>query len=373
MNPEKQQELSNSVTEIYLAIEEQILINFARQLKQRKRLLKQDSIETWAEYQLSQLEALSQQNIITIAKYSGLAIDEITNLLQEIGYAAVNQVDKNLQEAVRQGAIIKPPTEPNSTLQPILLSYQQQAIDKFNMVNTTMLEQSKQQYKDVLNKTVGKVLTGTITPQKALRETVSEWAEDGIPALIDKANKEWTPEAYINTVVRSISNKVSNTMQDNRMDEYGVDLIEVSAHMGARPLCAPYQGKIYSRSGKSKKYPPFSETSYEKHIAGLFGINCGHVKYPFIEGVSVKREIEINKEENDEAYKLSQQQRYLERQIRHAKKQLNVLSAMGDDVGVQMAKQKVRERQANMRRFIDETGRTRRRNREQLAYNNPRV
>ncbi|MED5101076.1 phage minor capsid protein [Niallia sp. FSL W8-0177] len=373
MNPEKQQELSNSVTEIYLAIEEEILINFARQLKKRKRLLKQDSIEKWAEYQLSQLEALSQQNIITIAKYSGLAIDEITKLLQEIGYAAVNQVDKDLQEAVRQGAIIKPPTEPRSTIQPILLSYQQQAIDKFNMVNTTMLEQSKQQYKDVLNKTVGKVLTGTITPQKALRETVSEWAEDGVPALIDKANKEWTPEAYINTVVRSISNRVSNTIQDNRMDEYGVDLIEVSAHMGARPLCAPYQGKIYSRSGKSKKYPPFSETSYGKHIAALFGINCGHVKYPFIEGVSVKREIEINKEENDEAYKLSQQQRYLERQIRHAKKQLNVLSAMGDDVGVQMAKQKVRERQANMRRFIDETGRTRRRNREQLAYNNPRV
>lgn len=372
MNPEEQQELSKPVTEIYLAIEEQMLINFAKQLKQRKRLLKQNSIEEWAKYQLSQLESLSQQNIITIAKYSGLAIDEITKLLQEVGYTAVGQIDKDLQEAVRQGAIIKPQSEAGSSLQPILLSYQQQAIDKFNLVNTTMLEQSKQQYKDVLNKTVGKVLTGTITPQQALRETVSKWAEDGIPALIDKANKEWTPEAYINTVVRSISNRVSNTMQDNRMDEYGVDLIEVSAHMGARPRCAPYQGKIYSRSGTSKKHPPFSETSYGE-IAGLFGINCGHTKYPFIDGVSIKREIEINKEENDEAYKLSQQQRYLERQIRHAKKQLNVLSAMGDDVGVQMAKQKVRERQANMRRFIGETGRTRRRNREQLAYNNPRV
>jgi hypothetical protein len=269
MNPSLNQKLAQSTIDVYLAIEEQLLINLAKRLKKNKHLL--DDIQAWEAANLLEIGSLSQENIITIATYSGLAIDEITKLLQEAGFYAVNRVDKDLQEAVRQGFVIMPKTVPQTNLHPILLSYQQQAMNTFNLINTTMLDQSQQIYIDILNKTVGKVLTGTITPQQALRETVHEWSEKGIPALIDKAGKQWSTEAYVSTVTRSLSNNVANTMQDNRMDEYGVDLIEVSAHMGARPLCAPYQGKIYSRSGKSKKYPPFSETSYEKHIAGLFG------------------------------------------------------------------------------------------------------
>ena len=364
MNPSLNQKLAQPTIDVYLAIEEQLLINLAKRLKKNKHLL--DDIQAWEVANLLEVGSLFQENIITIAKYSGLAIDEITKLLQKAGFYAVNRVDKDLQEAVRQGFVIMPKTEPQTNLHPILLSYQQQAMNTFNLINTTMLDQSQQIYIDTLNKTVGKVLTGTITPQQALRETVHEWSEKGIPALIDKAGKQWSTEAYVSTVTRSLSNNVANTMQDNRMDEYGVDLIEVSAHMGARPRCEPYQGEIYSRSGKHPKYPPLSRTSYGE-IAGLRGINCGHIFYPFIEGFSRKRSVQINDEQNDIAYKLSQKQRYLERQIRYAKHDLNIMGAMGDEVGIKAAKQFVRDRQANMRAFIDETGRTRRRSREQLA------
>lgn len=363
MNPSLNQKLAQPTIDVYLAIEEQLLINLAKRLKKNKHLL--DDIQAWEVANLLEVGSLTQENIIAIAKYSGLAIDEITKLLQEVGFYAVNGVDKDLQEAVRQGFLVMPQTEPQTNLHPILLSYQQQAMNTFNLINTTMLDQSQQIYIDTLNKTVGKVLTGTITPQQALRETVHEWSEKGIPALIDKAGKQWSTEAYVSTVTRSLSNNVANTMQDNRMDEYGVDLIEVSAHMGARPRCAPYQGEIYSRSGKHPKYPPLSRTSYGE-IAGLRGINCGHIFYPFIEGFSVKREVQINDEQNDIVYKLSQKQRYLERQIRYAKREVKIMEAMNDEIGVKAAKQLVRDKQANMKIFIDETGRTRRRTREQL-------
>ena len=91
------------------------------------------------------------------------------------------------------------------------------------------------------------------------------------------------------------------------------------------------------------------------------------MKYPYIQGVSKKTNIRYNEEENNRIYKESQQQRYIERQIRKSKREQSMLEALGDNDGVAIAKQKVRAQQKNMREFIDKTDRTRRRNREQIV------
>jgi len=67
-----------------------------------------------------------------------------------------------------------------------------------------------------------------------LRRVSSEWAQKGVPALIDKAGRQWSTEAYVGMVTRTMSNNIANEMQDERMNEYGVDLVEVSSHDGAR-------------------------------------------------------------------------------------------------------------------------------------------
>jgi hypothetical protein len=364
MTPEKSQQLAMPVVEVYLAIEEQILINIAKQLKEGKKLM-EDDIQAWQLKKLMELGTLTQSNIITIAKHAGMAVNEVSKMLEEAGYSAVEEIEGDLAEAVQLGVAVQPPTIAESAaLAAILTAYQQQAKTTFNLVNTTMLQQAEDAYLNILNQTVGKVLTGVQTPQQALRETVSRWAEHGIPALIRKGRR-WTPEAYISMVMRSMSNKIANDMQFARMDDYGVDLIEVSSHLDARPKCAPYQGRIYSRSGNHRKYPPFSSTSYGDP-AGLLGVNCRHVIYPYIEGVSKQRFHPYDLNEVSKAYKQSQKQRYLERQIRQAKRELKMMEALGDQEGIKAAKAKVRERQARMREFINETGRKRNYEREQV-------
>ncbi|MGG4042115.1 phage minor capsid protein [Bacillus smithii] len=366
MDPKRQQQLAMPTVEVYLAIEEQILINIAKALKDDKSLL-EDNVYSWQVQQLAKLGSLTQANIITIAKQSGLAIDEVSKMLEKVGYESVDEIESDLQKAVQMGLLVKPPSILQSTmLSDVLLTYQMQAKNTFNLVNTTMLQQSQQIYLDIVNQTVGKVLAGVSTPQQALREMAQKWAEKGVPALIDKKGRQWSTEAYLNMVTRSLSNNVANEMQFARMEDYGADLIEVSSHIGARPRCAPFQGKIYSRSGKSKKYPPFSSTSYGEP-AGLLGINCGHYIIPYIEGLSRRTFHPYNKKENDEAYKQSQKQRYLEREIRKAKRELNMMQALGDEKGIKQAKEKIRQKQANMRAFIKETGRTRRYEREQIT------
>ncbi|REK58983.1 MAG: hypothetical protein C6P36_02785 [Geobacillus sp.] len=366
MTPERSQQLAMPVVEVYMAIEEQILINIAKQLRESKKLM-EDDIQAWQLKKLMELGTLTQQNIITIAKHAGMAVNEVSKMLEEAGYSAVDEIEGDLAEAVQMGVAVQPPAIAESTaLAAILTAYQQQAINTFNLVNTTMLQQAEQAYIDILNQTVGKVLTGVQTPQQALRETAARWAEQGIPALIDKKGRKWTTEAYVNMVMRSMSNRISNDMQFARMDDYGVDLIEVSSHLDARPKCAPYQGRIYSRSGRHPKYPPFNSTSYGQPD-GLLGINCRHVIYPYIEGVSKQRFHPYDLDQVSKAYKQSQKQRYLERQIRYAKRELAMMEAMDDKEGIEKAKEKVKQRQAKMREFIKETGRTRQYHREQIT------
>lgn len=91
-------------------------------------------------------------------------------------------------------------------------------------------------------------------------------------------------------------------------------------------------------------------------------INCGHEPIVVIPGVSIPHgEDAIQDEEaNKKLYAESQQQRALERKIRAAKR----VVAMGDDS--EEAKQHVKDAQADMREFINETGRRRRYDREQI-------
>src|SRR5690625_3428013 len=208
-------------------------------------------------------------------------------------------------------------------------------------------------------------MSGNVTCQHAFQSTISKWAETGVPALFDRVGKQWSPEAYTSMVFRSTSNNVAKDMQFARMDEYNVDLIEVSAHDGARELCAPYQGRVFSRSGDDSDYPALDSTSIGEP-AGLFGVNCGHRPFPFIKGISEQRYKPGDPEVNERQYENSQKQRYLERQIRYAKREESMLAEIGDTEGAEKAHRKMLDRQANQRNFIKETGRTRRYDREKV-------
>lgn len=304
---ERSQRISQPITNIYLKIEDEILMNVARKLKRDRSLLTPEGFSSWQLLKLQDLNELNQINIRTIARNSGMALNEVVALLEDEGYRAIRSID---------------------------------------------------------GQSAASVLTGVKTPQQAVREIARQWADKGIPALV-KNGRNYSVEGYLNTVIRTTTNSVTNDMQDARMEEHDVDLVEISDHMGARPKCAPYQGRIFSRSGASTKYPALSSTSIGEPD-GLFGFNCRHVKYPYIDGVSIPRPKGINRAENDKAYKESQQQRSIERSIRKAKREERMMRGMGDEEGVKQTKQLVRQRQSKMRDFINDTGRTRRRNREQL-------
>jgi hypothetical protein len=88
--------------------------------------------------------------------------------------------------------------------------------------------------------------------------------------------------------------------------------------------------------------------------------------YPYFPGTKQTYKPTDDSEQNAEDYKRSQKQRQIERSIRSAKRELELQKINGDTAAVSRAQERVSNRQSAMRSFIDESGRTRHYDREQI-------
>lgn len=321
----------------------------------------EENIMNWQVEKLGNLGVLRKEQLKVLAKYSGMTIEQMKKYIEERGIAEIKSVDGRLKGVVNY-------VPPSTLIYDRLLLLESKSVDTMNMINSSMLSGSEQIYRDIITKSTADVIAGNKTLQQAMVQTAKEWAARGVPTITDKLGRQWGTEGYVSTVVRATQKNVATEVQEGRFDEYDIDLVEISSHAGSRPSHIEYQGKIFSRSGKSKKYPSLKETSYGEIDGIVTGINCKHQMYAYIEGVSTKRFEPYDKKESVEEYKQSQKQRYLERQIRRAKKEKAVLQSMKADEGdIQKANELIRKRQASMRSFIKDSGRTRRPSNERVV------
>lgn len=352
------------INDLYMELEAEMLDNIGRLLATGQTIT-EDNVLNWQVAKLAQLGTLQGYQIRAIAKASGKTPKAVKQWMREEVMAGVGLIEDWLIEALPLAEV--PAIFESNAILATMVFYEQNALDTLNLVNSNLLAGSSQAYLDIINKTTAKVLTGMTTHDQALRETGKQWAEQGLPALTDKRGRKWTPEAYINLVTRTISSQVTAKVQEARFDDYDIDLVEISSHQASRPTHFEYQGNVYSRSGRSKRYPSLASTSYNQGYDGLItGANCTHYMSGFVNGVSIRRKNPYKKKQSDVLYKQSQQQRLIEREIRKQKQTLRMAEVMKDDVGILEAKQRVKNQQARMRTFINETNRTRRYNREQI-------
>lgn len=396
LTPNEILKLSEPVEQVYSNIVDALLINMGKHFNSGHAL----STEQWEIRKLAELGQLNKESVEIIASLTGQNKELITAALENAVYMATKDIEPELKKAVKKGAIQNAAADNVIASQSIvqaLNAYEQQAMDKLNLVNTTMLESTLAQYRkviantvnidrqmkatqEVLNTAAGKVIAGAESRQQALRQALSQIHKEGVTGFYDRTGRKWSPEAYVNMDIRTTVHNTAIEAVKTRQEDYGVDIFRVSRHSGARPLCYPYQGRYFSWNnksgtftdgeGKRHRYSPISSTSYGKP-AGLFGINCGHHPITMIPGVSIPRDRpEQDKEENDKVYAESQEQRRLEREIRYSKQKAAMMEAAGDKEGFEKEAVKIREKQADYNAFCKKTGRTKRLDRTQVfEYN----
>lgn len=393
----------------------QLIINIAQHFKTGRGL----ATQAWEALKLSEMGQLTNESIEIIAANTGQKADAVRAALEAGIKTSLADEEAMLQNAADKGYVktTAGTLETSQHVRDLVDAYVAQAEDDMNLVNTVMLQSTQNRYQmaiqqvvnaeeaaqiealtgaksaaelakqmekvqRTLNAATGSTLLGNESRQKALRGAIATLANEGITGFIDAGGHHWTPEAYINMDIRTTVGNVARQAQKTRAAEYGVDTFQVSRHAAARPLCAPYQGWICSWSGGGYTVEDLygnqytvhniSETSYGQP-AGLFGINCGHNPLTFVPGYSVPRAQELTPEEEQEnalQYAQSQQQRYLEREVRHAKTEALAYDAAGDKEGFVLASQKVKQTQADYAAFCKQTGRTPRTDRLQVyGYN----
>lgn len=391
LTPNEILEIAEPIEAIYQRTVDELLINIAHHFK----ISGWERTRYWEIKKLSEMGALTEESAKIIADNTKMLPEEIEKAFIQVSEKACMDIDPQLKGAADKGILQDPGTTPTTSIlmRENIRSFVAQAEDTLNLVNTTMLQSTREAYlrgittavneaqlheaKEVLETQALEVVTGQETRTRAIRKVMNQLAATGITGFYDRSGRAWHAEAYAAMVVRTTAHNAAVEAIKTRQQEFGGgDIFQVSSHPGARPLCFPYQGKFYSWSdpggefkdgaGHTHKYENIEATSYGQ-AAGLFGINCGHHPIPMIPGFSYPQDKpEQSKKENDKEYKESQIQRQYERDVREAKRDLEIAKATGDEEAIKDAKQKVAQEQAKIRAYVAETGRARRYDREQI-------
>lgn len=243
--------MSQGMSDLYTGLETDLISNIADYLKSGDIY---SSTAQWKIQMLAQLGALDKANIKTISNYAGISPSLLSQALEMASLTAINELEGGFRQLVKDGIINGTNVPVMDTMERTLKLYNKQAKNSLNMVNTVMLYKAKSitgkiinqtaeiankpEYIAMLSKATGKVITGIESRQSAMRQCIQEMTAKGIPAFVDKLGREWSPEAYINMNIRTTLSNTANTAQMERMSDYGISLVEVSSHSGARPKCA---------------------------------------------------------------------------------------------------------------------------------------
>lgn len=359
---------TGQVTDIYRALEDEVFQMVAKRLKTNPAHGK-DYVLEWQVDKMQQLRMLNSETIKVLAETTGIAEKEIRDAISDVGYDTIKSVDDELK-----GIYNKLPL--SSHIDAVLEGFVMQTFREIdNFVNQTLITTNfgegtvTRMYRKIIEETTGRVLAGTTTINKAVAETVIKWSEKGLEtAFVDRGGNVWYLERYADTVIRSTVNRTYNELRISRMQDYGVDLVLVSSLPDAREICGQIQGRVASMSDPSSdpKYPSIYDFGYGTP-GGVRGINCRHQFFPFVEGLNENNQPQYDESEVLERYEQTQKQRYYERQIRKAKRSLNLAKEIGDEEAIRKYRTLVRSRQASVREFIAEHDLPRRYDKERVS------
>ena len=92
---------------------------------------------------------------------------------------------------------------------------------------------------------------------KALPQFVETLRREGVTAFVDKAGRNWSLHTYCSMVARTTSRQAE--ILSALTTDPAHDLYKISSHGTTCGLCAPYEGRVYSKSGTSPDYPPLAD------------------------------------------------------------------------------------------------------------------
>lgn len=307
-----------------------------------RRIKKTGEITSTADYQIMQLKAL------------GLSNDEITEQIKKALNASDEYVDELYREAMKNEwydaknlyagmgqAYVK--FEDNAFIQNLIGgAFMQTSGEMVNMTGTmgfvvggNAVELSKF-YQDTMDNAISLIMGGGFDYNTVLKKAIKQMTNSGIRWINYESGWHNRITVAARRSVMTGLSQMTRGITEDTAKKLNTDTFEVSAHAGARPDHAKWQGKIYT---KKQLY----EICGLGTVTGLLGANCYHTYYPFIKGISKRAytDNQLNVWRNDTPkmykgkeytqYQAQQRMRQMETNMRAQRQTINLLKLGGAD------------------------------------------
>lgn len=373
LSPEYLEIVPEDIVRLYAQLDEFIAKDIAR------RLVKDGVVTSTTEYQMLRLQeagSLYQDIIYQTAKLKGISDKEIQGIFDKAVAESVASDNAIYQEAGFEALKLS-----ESDMNLITAQIKKTLGDLNNLVMTTALT-SQQAFISAASFAELKVETGAMDYIQAIRQAIRDSAGDGAFVTYPSGRRNRLDVAVRRSVLTGVG-QTTGQVSMGFIGRTGCDLVETTAHPGARPDHQVWQGKIFSMTGT--KYPDFYKSTGYGTGEGLCGWNCRHAFFPFFAGIS-ERAYNRDKlqEYNDRKvpfegklisyYEASQVQRSMERQIRALKRQTGAYDEgsqyatgeLGDELkkDATEAKLMLYAQQDELAAFVRKAGLTRQKERE---------
>lgn len=320
-------------------VEDEILQDVARRIGKMGTLTETADWQLWR-YQ--QTEAVRENVVKLLAKYSGKSEATIRRLLKEAATEAMERED-----AIYYHYNLEPtPFEESAALNNLLNAGARQTCGTWRNLTATTANTVSGAFERTLDVAWGKVATGAFDYKTAVKQAVDSLADE-MPEITYPSGHTDSLEVAARRAVLTGVNQTAGKLQEARMDEMNVEFVETTAHGGARPSHAEWQGRQFHRGGAvdylGKHYPDFEQATGYGTGAGLCGWNCRHTFFavfpelgdpPTWTEESLQELNARNIEYNGKLYtqyEVNQMQRARERNVRKWKKRYLAESAAGSD------------------------------------------
>ena len=227
-------QMPDAFVQLWQQVEDEILQDVAR------RIGKMDAVTPTANWQLwryQQTEAVRNDVVKLLAKYTGKSETAIRKLLLQAATEAMEREDAIYYHYDME----PPPFEENAALNNLLDAGARQTCGTWQNLTATTANTVTGAFERTLDAAWLKVGTGAFDYKTAVKQAVDSLADD-MPMVTYPSGHTDSIEVAARRAILTGVNQTTGKLQVARMDEMGCEFVETTAHGGARPSHAEWQG-----------------------------------------------------------------------------------------------------------------------------------
>ncbi|MBP3927853.1 MAG: phage minor capsid protein, partial [Clostridium sp.] len=334
MTPEEMEKLPKKLEKIFSNLELDVMADIVERLKETK------DITPTIDWLLLRMSAIGKSKSAikrAIQKALDLAEKEIDAIYQKAAESLFARDAGIYKAAGKDFVTLK---ENDEVLQLIDAIKRQTAEEMTNITRSTgfmtrnekgekVMTSAAEFFQQKLDQAILEIDTGTYDYYTSIQKVIDEMTTSGLRTVEYASGRMARVEVAARRAVMTGNSQLTDKINEKNAELLETEYWEVAWHMGARNTGTGYrnhqswQGKVYSNE-EMKTICGLGE------MLGFGGINCYHIRYPFVPGVSKRNYTdewleEQNKKENTkkpykgkeyDTYAALQHQRKLERTMR---------------------------------------------------------